>query len=212
MKPNTNEIRKSLYVIKKPQNRSKSKIKNIEENHLELENNLSRLKDYHDYDDIEYRGIRDVGNLFDQSEDYYKPIKTTGVFDNKNNYIEYESNVDKDKIFSVKEYLDLIRPYLSDMINDHKTHGELKVHSGNQGEWKIQLSMTINFISSKDSNEIRSMHRKSNNIRIMMGSETDEIIIELFECLLQRYQEGLEENMRGSEFVFDSVDLLYYRL
>ena len=46
----------------------------------------------------------------------------------------------------------------------------------------------------------------------MMGNETDEIIEELFESLLQKNQEGSEEKMRGSEFVFDSVDLLYYKL
>ena len=43
-----------------------------------------------------------------------------------------------------------------------------------------------------------------------MGSKTDEIIEELFESLLQRYQEGLEKSMRGSEFIFASADVLYY--
>ena len=42
-----------------------------------------------------------------------------------------------------------------------------------------------------------------------MGSETDDIIEELFKSFLKRYQ---EEKMRGSEFVFESVDLLYYSL
>ena len=46
----------------------------------------------------------------------------------------------------------------------------------------------------------------------MIGNETDGIIRELFESLLQRYQEGLEESMRRSEFVFDSVDVLCYKL
>ena len=46
----------------------------------------------------------------------------------------------------------------------------------------------------------------------MIGNEADEIIEELFESLLQRYQEGLEESWRGSEFVFDSVNSLYYKL
>ena len=72
--------------------------------------------------------------------------------------------------------------------------------------------MTIDFISSKDSDEIRTMHTKSNNIEIMMGNETNEIIEELFESLLQRYQEGLEEKLKKSEFVFDSVFLLHYNL
>ena len=72
--------------------------------------------------------------------------------------------------------------------------------------------MVINFISSKYSDEIRTMRTKSNNIEITMGNEADEIIDELFESLLQKYQEGLEEKMRGSEFVFDSIDLLHYNL
>ena len=81
----------------------------------------------------------------------------------------------------------MIKPYLGDIINDHKTHGLVRIHSGNKtwveettSEWKIQLRMTINFVSSKDSDEIRTMHTKSNNVEIMMGSETDEIIEQLF--------------------------------
>ena len=91
----------------------------------------------------------------------------------------------------------MIRPYLSDIINDQ---GERRIYSGNtiikhktQGEWKIQLTMAINFISSKNySDETRTMHTKINNIENMMNSETDEIIEELFRNSLQRYQEGLE--------------------
>ena len=58
------------------------------------------LKKYYDYDDAEYKRMKDVRNLFNQSmnEDCYKPIKTTNGFDNKNNYIKYESKGDKDKI------------------------------------------------------------------------------------------------------------------
>ena len=81
----------------------------------------------------------------------------------------------------------MIRPYLRDMINDHKTPMKVKVHSGNKiidcknqfgGEWKIQLTMQINFITSKDSEEIPSMSTKSDNIEIMIGNETDDIIEE----------------------------------
>ena len=75
----------------KTKNFSESKTKDIEENLLELEKSLSKDKKCYDYDDAEYKGIRDVGNLFNQSidEDYYKPIKTTNGFDNKSNHIEY---------------------------------------------------------------------------------------------------------------------------
>ena len=57
-------------------------------------------------------------------------------------------------------------------------------------EWKIQVTMAINFISSKDSKETRTMHTKSDNIELMMVSETDEIINECFDSLLQKYQDG----------------------
>ena len=47
------------------------------------------------------------------------------------NYIQYESKGDKDKTSSTKEYLNMIKPYLRDIINDHKSQGEWKVYSGN---------------------------------------------------------------------------------
>ena len=194
--PKIKEIGKDLYRIENKKNLSTQKIEKIEKN-------LSKLKKYHDYDDIEYRGIRDVKNLFDLSIDeyYYKPIKTNDAFYSK--YIEYESKGDKDKTLSIKEYLNMIRLYLIVIINDHKTQGEWKVDSCNevihcktQGEWKVQLIMVINFMSSKDSDEIHTMCTKSNNVEIMMGNKTDEIIKIFFESLLQKYQEGLEKNQR----------------
>ena len=87
----------------------------------------------------------------------------------------------------------MIRPYLSDIINHHKTQGKWRIHSGNkvmehktQSEWKIQLTMEINFISCKASDETGTMHTKSNNVEIMVGSETDEIIEELFKSFFKK--------------------------
>ena len=54
------------------------------------------------------------------------------------------------------------------------------------------------------------MHTRSNNEEFMNGSDTDEIIKDLFKSILQRYQENLQEKMRGSNFAFDSVNFLYY--
>ena len=131
---------------------------------------------------------------------YYKPIRTKGAFNN--DCVKYESREDKDKNLLPKDYIDIIRPFLRDMINNNRTYGE----------WKIQLIMRINFISSLDTDEFRTMHTKSDNIEIMNGTETNVIINELFESFLKRYQEGLETKMKGSEFIFESVDLLYYSL
>ena len=61
-------------------------------------------------------------------EDYYKPLITNSAFNN--NYIQYESKGNKDRILTTNEYLYMIRPYLSDIINNHKAQGKWKIHSG----------------------------------------------------------------------------------
>ena len=156
-----------LDLPKVLKNLFESKIKEIERNLTELEENLSKTEKYYDYDDVEYKEIRNIKDLFHLSidEDYYKPIITKGDFNN--NYIQYKRKGDKGKNLSIKKYLNMMRPYLSDIIKDHKTQGKWKIHSGNttterktQSELKIQLTMTINFISSKNSDETRTMHKK----------------------------------------------------
>ena len=57
-------------------------------------------------------------------------------------------------------------------------------------------------MSTKDSEETRTMHTKSQNVETMMGSEANKIIKKLFKSLLQKYQEGLEKEMNGREFCF----------
>ena len=91
-------------------------------------------------------------------EDYYEPILVKSAFDG--NYIQYEIRGDKGKNLSIKRYLKMIMPCLSDLINKPKTHGLARYHSGNKSwigktssEWKIQIIMAINLISSKDSDE-----------------------------------------------------------
>ena len=87
-------------------------------------------------------------NLFDEvDKDYYKPIKTKSAFNG--NYIEYERKEDKDKNWPPKKYFHVIRPYL----RDYKT----------RREWRIQLTMRINFISFEDSKETGTMYTKSHN-------------------------------------------------
>ena len=121
------EIRKNLYEIENETNPSESKIKEIEKNLTELEENLSKTKKYYDYDDIEYRGIRNVRDLPDLSidEDYYKPIIVRGAFNG--NYTQYEGKGDKGKNLSIKKYLNMIKTCLSDIINNHKTRGLVNI-------------------------------------------------------------------------------------
>ena len=70
------------------------------------------------------------------------------------NHIEYKSNGDRNKTLSLEEYLNKIRPYLKGIINDLKK----------SDTWKIQLTIAINFMSSKDNDEECVMHLKSDII------------------------------------------------
>ena len=127
----------------------------------------------------------------------YKPTIVKSGYNN--NYIEYRS--EGHKRLTVEEYLALIEPYLKELINDYKS----------KGEWKIQLTAQINFMSLRPgSDETCVMHTRSVNEGFMNGSDTNEIIKELFKSLLQRYQENLQEKMRGSNLAFDGINFLYY--
>ena len=70
--------------------------------------------------------------------------------------------------------------------------------------------MKINFISFTDNDEERVIHSKSDNKEIMINDEADEVIKNIFKSIKNRYQNYLE-SMKGSEFVYDYVHLLYYK-
>ena len=78
-----------------------------------------------------------------------------------------------------------------------------------KGEWKIQLSIQVSFISPVNE-ETDIMHSKSDNVEIMRGRSTNDILNMLIETFKQRYQEGLETRMQGSNYVFSHVKLLEY--
>ena len=69
---------------------------------------------------IKDRILRDIKNLFEheEEENYYKPVRVSNFW--CNNSIEYESKGEKNKTLSVEEYLNNIRPYLKDIINNLK--------------------------------------------------------------------------------------------
>ena len=75
----------------------------------------------------------------------------------------------------------------------------------------MQLTIEVKFISLKPgSDETCIMYTRSDNIEIMFGDDNDDIIEQLFESLLQKYEENLQNKMKGSEFEFDGVNFLYY--
>ena len=87
----------------------------------------------------------------------------------------------------------------------------ITIYLQNSKTSKIQLTISINFISSKDAEEEPVMHSKSNNIKFTSCNDANEVVNELFDSLCSRYQRNLETSMRVSDFIFESVQLMHYK-
>ena len=105
----------------------KKVLKRINKYLKNFKNDLDKLQKY------QYNITHGIDYLFNEEDDYYKPKEVKRAFDG--GYILYESRGDNDARLSIDEYFNIIKPYLKDMIDDHKP----------KGEWKIQLSMRVIF-------------------------------------------------------------------
>ena len=163
-------------------------IKDLFNNKLDKKTNNNNTND--DY----IENIRDLFSILD-----YEPVLIKSGFDN--NYLEYLSNGNDS--LSLNEYLELIKPYLNDLINVYKA----------KGEWKLQISAEISFVSQKpESDETRTMFTRSTPEEFMIGSETEEVAENLTMSILQKYQDNLQNKMKGSDFIFNGINYLYYDL
>ena len=111
----------------------------------------------------------------------------------------------------------MIRPYLRDLINNHKpamedNEEDNEDNSGSEcGEWKTQLVMQNNFISTKNFEDTRTIYSASKPVEIYMGSDTENIIHTFFGTALERFQQAIVTSQKnGNEFTHESVALLYY--
>ena len=181
-------------------------------------------------DEDEYRKIGSIRTLFREFDrDYYKPIRTdSGFVVRSDNYMEYTSKGDRYENLSPKEYLNMIKPYLRDLINEHIPTMELNnnnntdnnndnnnntdnYNNNNRAEWKIQLTMQNSCISTRNFEETRTIFTKSEPVEIFMGVNTNDVIDRLFNTLLQRFQHAQETSYyRESESIPDNVELLYH--
>ena len=156
--------------------------------------NIRDLFNNNNTNDDFIENVRDLFSILD-----YEPILIKTGFDN--NYLEYMSNGNNSLSFN--EYLELTKPYLYDLINVYKA----------KGEWKLQISAEISFVSQKPgSDETRIMYNISTPEEIMSGSETEEVAEKLIISLLQKYQDNLQNKMKGSDFIFNGVSYLFYDL
>ena len=113
-----NKIRKNLYNLKNKNKLSKKSSKYLNE----LNKKIINLNKHEDFIGLE--NVKDLYSILD-----YKPILIKTAFNN--NYLEYGS--DGNNSLSFMKYLNLIKPYLEDLINEKK----------NKGEWKLQLTAII---------------------------------------------------------------------
>ena len=240
-KKEIDKYRKAFYDIKNYRYLSASEIKEVGKNLNELKKSL-RFKKFHgdidsvDYEDLDnyddnydfandgkYRKIGSVRTLFKEFDrDYYKPKRTDdGFARRRNNYIKYNSKGDRYENLSTEEYLKTIRPYLRDLINDHKPTRESNIEENEEdeendsdadlAESKIQQIMQNSCISTRNFEETRTIYSASKPVEIFMGSDTEDVIDTLFNTILQRFQQAQEtSNDKGSEFIPESVELLYY--
>ena len=151
-KKDTDKHRKLFYDIKNYRHHSELEIEEIRKKFNKLEKSLNfkelcnNINTFHyedlnsdkelnleDADDDKYRKIGSVRRLFEESNrDYYKPkVIDRGFAGEVNNYIKYISEGDKDEKLSPREYLNMIRPDLRDLINRHKPIEELNNNNNN---------------------------------------------------------------------------------
>ena len=114
-KTESKDIKRTLYNIEKGRNISSRKTSKYLD---DLDKRLLELDKYHDYDDHEYRGIKDIEDLFRIliEKDYYKPKLTKSGYNG--NYVQYECK--KDKILTLSEYFTVIEKYLRELIEEYK--------------------------------------------------------------------------------------------
>ena len=98
---------------------------------------------------------------------------------------------------SLGECLNKIKPYLKNKI----------INLQNYDAWKIQLTNIINFIPLKDAEEEHAMHSSSGNIKVTPYNDANEVIDELH----SKYQVNLKTWIAESDFIFDLVQLMYYK-
>ena len=148
------------------------------------------------YDDLQYQGISDLKHTFDNIsiDTYYDAELFAGALERT--YERYRINGDRNKELSLTDYLKTVRPNVVELITKKKAN-----------ERKAQLDLSIVFLNYL-TNETAEKYVYSDNVKIRPTDDSNEITTELYNSLLHRYQETLENKMEGSSFVYDYVNFL----
>ena len=115
--------------------------------------------------------------MLNVDDDYYKPVKYINLNNNDANYDYYESKTNKN--MKVKQYLLLIKPHLSDLIDNYRCK---------MNKCSIQLSMSVNFLISNFTKDTRVFDLRTNFEEFDFYDDTNSIITSLMTSLINDYK------------------------
>ena len=104
---------------------------------------------------------------------------------------------DENKELFLKQYINKVIPYLSQLINKKKNDNQ-----------KIQLDIGVNFKHTVDIEKKYTFYIKSKNIEILPGDDVNDIIKELTDSFYENYEDQLLILRNGSGYVYDNVEVL----
>ena len=115
--------------------------------------------------------------MLNVDDDYYKPVKYINLNNNDANYDYYESKTNKN--MKVKQYLLLIKPHLSDLIDNYRCK---------MNKCSIQLSMSVNFLISNFKKDTRVFDLTTNFEEFDFYDDTNNIATSLIPSLINYYK------------------------
>ena len=133
--------------------------------------------------------------MLNVDSDYYKPIKYINLNNNDANYDYYESKTNKN--MKVKQYLLLIKPHLSDLIDNYRCK---------MNKCSIQLSMSVNFLISNFKKDTRVFDLTTNFEEFDFYDDTNNIITSLITSLINDYKNKKAE----CGLLFSHISLFSY--
>ena len=104
---------------------------------------------------------------------------------------------DKNKELLLKQYINKVIPYLSELISKKKNDNQ-----------KIQLDIGVNFKHTVDIEKKYAFYIKSKNIEILPGDDVNDIIKELTDSFYENYEDQLLKLRNGSGYVYDNVEVM----
>ena len=102
----------------------------------------------------------------------------------------------------------MIRPYLRDLINDHKTPMRTDEVTNNESqfaEWKFELVMLNNCVSSKHFQETPYLYSASKPVEIFMDSNTDDIVDELLILFYKDFKNQEKHQIKEETNLFMTI-------